>query len=226
MNYIQSFDKIISLGSNCYVKMFLESIKRSDETHFFDYIGSSMWAINDLFKEDFKDLFDDGIDVLEKKRILTKGDQYILTHKKYHIRFKHEFKQQKFYSEIKENIKLEDFNKTRDKYIRRKERLKDILNNNQTLLFIRYEEDQENRIQHFEDKKSEIEYIYEFIEIIKEKYPLKKFCILLLSHNLENEDKRNENLIILKNIEKINIWVESPAKIKNTIEKNKKFIEK
>lgn len=225
MNFIRSFDKIISLGSNCYVKMFLDSVNCKTETQFFDYIGSSMWAINELFKENVNDLFDDGIDILEKKRIMCSGDdQYILTHKKYYLRFKHDFKQN-FDSEFKENIKPVDFKNVRDKYKRRKERLNDILKDDKkTLLFIRYEEEQQDRIKYFEDKKSEIEYIYEFIEIIKQKYPSKKFCILLLSHDLENDDKRDENLIILKNIERINVWAESPKKIKNTIEQNENFL--
>ena len=218
MNFIRSFNKIISLGSNCYVKMFLDSIKLKLETQFFDYMGSSMWAINDLFKENFNDLFDDGIDDFEKKRIMCSGDdQYILTHKKYYLRFKHDFKQN-FDSEIKENINSKDFKNVRDKYERRKERLIDILkDDNKTLLFIRYEEEQQDRIKYF-DKKSEIEYIYEFIDIIKQKYPFKKFCILFLSHTMEN--KHDENLIILKMIEKINVWTESPKIIRNTIDKN------
>lgn len=225
MNFIRSFDKIISLGSNCYVKMFLESIKYSCETQFFDYIGSSMWAVNDLFKENFNDLFESGMDNFEKKRIMYTGDQYILTHKKYHLRFKHEFKQN-FQSADNDNIKTRHFNIFVDKYKRRKNRLLDIMNDDkQTLLFIRYEEDYKNKVIYYEDKKSEIEYIYEFIDIIKQKYPLKKFCILFLSHSMEN-DKPNENLVILKNIEKINIWTESPIKIKNTIDKNNLFLEK
>lgn len=220
MNFIRSFDKIISLGSNCYVKMFLDSVKLKLETQFFDYIGSSMWAIDDLFKENFNDLFDGGVDDFEKKRIMYSGDdQYILTHKKYYLRFKHDFKQN-FDYEIKENINSKDFKNVRDKYERRKERLIDILKDDKkTLLFIRYEEEQEDRIKYGEDKKSEIEYIYEFIEIMKQKYPLKKFCILFLSHTMEN-DKRDQNLIILKMIEKINVWTESPKKIRNTIEQN------
>jgi hypothetical protein len=211
MDFILSFDKIISLGCNCYVKMFLDSIKHKSETQFFDYIGSSMWAINDLFKDDFSDLFGNGMDDIEKKKILY-SDTYILTHKKYYLRFKHDFNQN-YNSGIKENIKSEDFNKFSKKYGRRKERLINILNEDkETLLFIRYEENQENRIKYFGDKKSEIEYIYEFIDIIKQKYPLKKFCILFLSYTMENDDKREENLIILK--------TESSKKIKNTIQQN------
>ena len=224
MDFILSFDKIISLGCKCYVKLFLDSIKHKSETQFFDYIGSSMWAINDLFKDDFSELFDNGIDDIEKKKILYSGfDKYILTHKKYYLRFKHDFRQN-CNSGIKENIKSEDFNKVSEKYLRRKERLINILNEDkETLLFIRYEENQENRIKYFGDKKSEIEYIYEFIDIIKQKYPLKKFCILFLSDTMEN-DKRDENLIILKNLSRINIWTQSPKKIKNTIEQNEKFL--
>jgi len=225
MDFILSFDKIISLGCKCYVKLFLDSIKHKSETQFFDYIGSSMWAINDLFKDDFSGLFDKGIDELEKKKILYSGfDKYIITHKKYYLRFKHDFKQN-CNSELKENIKLEDFNKVSEKYERRKERLINILQEDkETLLFIRYEENQENRIKYGEDKKSEIEYIYEFIDIIKQKYPLKKFCILFLSDTMENDDKRDKNLIILKNVKRINMWTESSKKIRNTIEQNQNFL--
>ena len=92
--------------------------------------------------------------------------------------------------------------------------------NKQTLIFIRYEEEFENKVIYYEDKKSEIEYIYEFIDIIKHKFPLKKFCILFLSHTMEN-DRPNENLVIMKNIDTINIWNESAQKIRNTIESNK-----
>jgi hypothetical protein len=225
MNFIHSFDKIISLGCKCYVKLFLESIKYKSETQFFDYMGSSMWAINDLFKNDFSELLEDGIDSLEKKKILNSGfDKYVLTDKKYYLRFKHDFKQN-CNSQIKDNIKIEDFNKVNEKYLRRKERLINILEDDkETLLFIRYEENQENRVKYFGDKKPEIDYIYEFIDIIKEKYPLKKFCILFLSDTMENDDKRDENLIILKNISRINIWTQSPKKIKNTIEHNENFL--
>jgi hypothetical protein len=222
MNFIHSFNKILSLGSNCYVKMFLGSIKYSSETNFFDYIGSSMWSINELLKNDFNELFEGGMNNFEKKKIMNTGDKYILTHKKYHLRFKHEFKQ-KFNIPINDKINLEDFNKTKEKYERRKERLYEILNDKQTLLFIRYEEDFKNKVIYYEDKKSEIEYIYEFIEIIKQKFPLKKFCILFLSHTMEN-DKPNENLVILKNIDPINCWTESANKIKNTIDKNTKYL--
>lgn len=225
MNFIHSFDKIISLGCKCYVKLFLDSIKHKSETQFFDYMGSSMWAINDLFKNDFSELLEDGVDSLEKKKILYSGfDKYVLTDKKYYLRFKHDFKQN-CNSEIKDNIKIEDFNKVNEKYLRRKERLINILNEDkETLLFIRYEENQENRIKYFGDKKPEIDYIYEFIDIIKQKYPLKKFCILFLSDTMENDDKRDENLIILKNLNRINIWTQSPKKIKNTIEQNENFL--
>ena len=221
MNYILSFDKIISLGSNCYVKMFLESIKYSSETQFFDYIGSSMCFINELFKENFNDLFENcTMDDFEKRKIMYSGDQYMFTHTKYHLRFKHEFKQN-FECPDNDIIKIQDFNKFVEKYKRRKNRLIDILNDNkQTLIFIRYEEEFENKVIYYEDKKSEIEYIYEFIDIIKHKFPLKKFCILFLSHTMEN-DRPNENLEIMKNIDTINIWNESAQKIRNTIESNK-----
>ena len=89
--FFKSFDKIISLGSNCYIKMFLESHLIKKETQFFDYIGSSMWSINELLKNDFKGLYD--YKNFEKKHILNKGDIYIFTNNLYYLRFKHDFKQ-------------------------------------------------------------------------------------------------------------------------------------
>ena len=41
---------------------------------------------------------------------------------------------------------------------------------------------------------------------------------------MENDDKRDENLIILKNVKRINIWTESSKKIRNTIEQNEIFL--
>ena len=50
--------KIISLGSNCYNKIYLNKIGIKRETNYFDYIGTSMWAINELFiMNKFKDVF-------------------------------------------------------------------------------------------------------------------------------------------------------------------------
>ena len=48
-----TFDKVISIGSNCYPKCFIQASLYGGETEFFDYIGTSMWSINELLVNDF-----------------------------------------------------------------------------------------------------------------------------------------------------------------------------
>ena len=216
--FLKSFDKIISLGSNCYVKMFLESHLKKEETQFFDYIGSSMWSINELLKNDFQGLYD--YKNFVKKHILNKGDKYIFTNILYYIRFKHDFNQNfnSNINDIKEDLKFSEFVK---KYKRRQKRFMEILNNSkETILFIRYEEDNKDRVKYYEEK-DELEFIYEFMKILKTINPNKKFFFILLSHEKSLEDKDN-NLLVVKINDPIKIWTEAPNKIRNTLLENEK----
>lgn len=215
--FLKSFDKIISMGSNCYVKMFLDSHMSKKETQFFDYIGSSMWSINELLRNDFQGLYD--YKNFEKKHILNKGDKYIFTNNLYYIRFKHDFKQNfnSNINDIKEDLKFSEFI---NKYKRRQNRFIELLNSKETILFIRYEEDNKDRVKYYEEK-DELEFIYEFMKIVKTKNLNKKFFFILLSHNKSLEDKDN-NLLVIKINDPVKIWIEAPNKIRNTLLENEK----
>uniref|UniRef100_A0A6C0E1T5 Papain-like cysteine peptidase n=1 Tax=viral metagenome TaxID=1070528 RepID=A0A6C0E1T5_9ZZZZ len=215
--FLKSFDKIISLGSNCYIKMFLDSHLKKEETQFFDYIGTSMWSINELIKNDFQGLYD--YKNFEKKHILNKGDKYIFTNNLYYVRFKHDFNQNfsSNVNDIKEDKKFLEFV---NKYKRRQKRFMEILNSKENILFIRYEEDNKDRIKYYEEK-DEIEFIYEFMKILKTINPNKKFFFILLSHEKSLEDKDN-NLFVVKINDPVKIWTEAPNKIKNTLLENEK----
>ena len=54
----EKFNVVMSLGYNCYTKLYLNSKKIEQETHFFDYIGTSVWTIIDLLNNDFEGVFD------------------------------------------------------------------------------------------------------------------------------------------------------------------------
>ena len=215
--FLKSFDKIISMGSNCYVKMFLDSHMSKKETQFFDYIGSSMWSINELLRNDFQGLYD--YKNFEKKHILNKGDKYIFTNNLYYIRFKHDFKQNfnSNINDIKEDLKFSEFI---NKYKRRQNRFIELLNSKETILFIRYEEDNKDRVKYYEEK-DELEFIYEFMKIVKTKNLNKKFFFILLSHNKSLEDKDN-NLLVIRINDPVKIWIEAPNKIRNTLLENEK----
>ena len=97
----------------------------------------------------------------------------------------------------------------------------EILNNSkETILFIRYEEDNKDRVKYYEEK-DELEFIYEFMKILKTINPNKKFFFILLSHEKSLEDKDN-NLLVVKINDPIKIWTEAPNKIRNTLLENEK----
>ena len=48
-------NQVISLGSMCFVKLFLNKINKNQETHFFDWIGTSVWSIRLALENNFED---------------------------------------------------------------------------------------------------------------------------------------------------------------------------
>lgn len=134
--------QVISLGSMCFVKLFLDKIGLKQETHFFDWIGSSLWSISLALENNFEELLDRN--QLSYMHILNKEDEYVWTHAKYYLRFKHDFKQT--YKKQTNDIKENEWNDFKNKYERRYLRLFSTLQNNNNLIFIRLEEIKENRI--------------------------------------------------------------------------------
>jgi hypothetical protein len=155
----------ISLGYNCYIKRFLDKHGKRGETNLFDWLGTSMWAINELFKQDFQGAFDPDKYV---DMHITPG-RWIPTHSDYYIRALHD--------------KPQDL---QEKCLRRWERMHQLLNTTKAkVMFIRLEEDVEGRIRHHKyrqyNRYDELHYIGEFIEVIKNKYPTLNFTILFIS---------------------------------------------
>ncbi len=65
---------VISFGFNCFVKIFLKKINLQQETHFFDWIGSSMWSIRKIFQDNFHSFHSP--DEMTYKHIMNSGKQY------------------------------------------------------------------------------------------------------------------------------------------------------
>jgi hypothetical protein len=167
--------------------------KISQETNFFDYTGTPMWAINELITNNFTNFFDKN----KYQEIQTKSsniNKYI-THIDYYIRFPHDIRN---YNELNSNI----FSDFCQKYKRRIIRLNDILNKNKKVLFIRTQEQMNNRIlfeQHKEKyAKNELEYIINFSNIIKSKYPNLDFKILYLSETNKQDYLQENNIVIIQ----------------------------
>jgi hypothetical protein len=228
------FDKyiLLSLGSNCNVKKYIDTIKPNNPTQFFDYIGTSMWAINELIENDFTDIFNK--DDFENMRTSTKyGD--IVTNKKYYLRFLHDLKnidhdKTKVYT-INNKIhvcKANNFAECKDKYDRRRQRFIDILTSSNKILFIRLEEDNRDRIIYdiYKDKlqKSELEYTFDLSNTLKRKYSGLDFMILVISFNHDTTYYQEHNVIVLKMIDIIDEYETADSKIEKLIIFNKAFL--
>ncbi len=195
----KNHSKVISFGSSCFTKRFLDLMKISQETHFFDYLGTKAWSICDLFENDFQNLFQRND--FENTHILTKGDQYTITNKKYYINFKHDFHQT--FKKETHMIQPLQFRDVSLKYERRINRLKDLLKNNENkLLFIRIEQRSDRVLHPSHSEKDELGELYfckKFMKILKEKYPSTKMTLLFLYSHIEKDTYfQDENIIVLK----------------------------
>ena len=195
--------KVLSLGYNCSIKLFLKQIGIEQETHFFDYIGSSMWAINELIENNFEDSLN--LKYFKKMKILEEKES-IITNSKYYLRFLHDFKlcakkvNSKAFLGNTDTITKEFISK----YTRRIERLINIFNGSQPIIFLRIEEPV-NRIKYpqYADKfnNNELSYIINFSTLLKLKYSSLKFGIIFLS-TTEETKSLNSSILILHMTEK------------------------
>jgi hypothetical protein len=191
----QKYDKIISIGSNCYIKIFLDYIKQQQETHFFDNIGSPMWSVYELLKNDFEDVFnfDD-----YSPELIMKGGSRIFTNTKYDLKFKHDLRE----TEMKNGKGGMGFLNFKEKYERRIKRFRDLLSSSNRILFIRFEEIRENRIVKIcyneKNRISELEYIKLFSEFLKTNFNDLKFNIVFISKNSKSNVDETYNIITIQ----------------------------
>ena len=225
--FIKKFDNISSLGHNCYPKLYFTSKKIDQETHFFDYIGTSVWSIIELLENDFEGMFDK--DNYKIMNIMKDGDnKYLVVNQKYFIRCKHEFKK----TLLNENCEIdkEELNIFIDKMKRRKEKLMNMLSNNKSLIFIRYEEDHTNRrILKDYERKLKTPYI-DNLKILSDMFrkinPMKKIIIVNVSHlNDKTEYIEEYGIIKIKMKKRIECWSQASIEIENAFLYERKFIE-
>jgi hypothetical protein len=231
--------QIVPLGYNCFVKKYLNYIGISQETQLFDYIGSSMWGINNFIENDYKNLFN--LNEYELLQINTNKTEEIVTHKKYYFRFLHDLKDvpKKNYDikyinnkYSKNIIKIQNrnndilFNNFQEKYERRIIRFIDLINTKNKIIFIRIEEKINNRIMYdfIKDNyyKDEIEYLKDFTNIIKKINNNMEFYIIFISKKLPNSFI--DNIIILNDTENINNYDNCDIKLNDLFNKNKDFL--
>lgn len=209
----------ISLGFNCHVKVFIDMLGEMDNRIYlrlpFDWIGTPMWAICDLFERDFEDFINKDLYQL-KERFENKNTKF-LTNTKYDFVFIHD------YGKDIENIPENIYKKVDEDYKRRIQRFKSILDSPMKLLFIRLEQDTKNRKELPEQQKEHCEYYYveKFADILKSKGYVFTILYLTTTENTGFDKQRNICRIHYENPDN---KIMGGEEIKQVVFSNRQFI--
>jgi hypothetical protein len=204
--------KVISLGCSCFCSKYIYTHIRGDQYSIFDYIGTSMWSILELLKNNF-----DGLMQKEniKKIPIKHSCSDIHTNVKYYVRFFHERMDEK---NIDLTIKANE---------RRAQRFKTMLERKDTVIFLRIEESQENRIKYDEyaeyTKKSEHDYVLETSQWLKNNTKL-KFIIIHFGTAPTKYDKDNNVIFINVDINDFT-WNNCHGRINDTLNNHFELIQ-
>lgn len=220
---------IFSFGFNCFIKIFLNKMKIEQETQFFDWIGSSTWSIRLLLENNFENLLQK--ENFKYLQTIQKENEYVWTDELYYLRFKHDFEQ----THLKETkqITQQEWKEVKEKYERRKNRFletfKTYEKNQKPILFIRLQEDFDQRIyldHHIHiQKEDEINDLLCISNWIQKQYPNLIYKIIFLSRIKDQTSHSHEtdsHLFILHTLNK-NTNYDVPM-IVSILHENKEFI--
>lgn len=204
--------KVVSLGCSCFCMKYISTHIKGQQYNIFDYIGTSMWSILELLKNNFDGLMDKE----NIKKIPIKHDYpSIHTNAKYYVRFLHERMDEK-------NIDI-----TINANERRIQRFKSMLNNEGTIIFLRFEESQENRIKYDEyneyTKKPEHDYVLETSKWLKNNTKL-KFRIIHFGTSPTKYDEDNNIIFINVDLNDFT-WNNCHTRINDTLNNHFELIE-
>jgi len=221
---------LMSLGCNCTLKSYIK-LYIDQPTYIFDWIGSPMWGINKLINNNF-DLFNNN-DYGPLKIYNNKSD-IIYCNKKYFFKFIHDLQPD---TDINANktlllndkyggiIKVNYVNVFKKKYQRRIDSFIELLNSHKLVVFLRLEENMNDKLFYDEYKESysipEIDHIQEYMNILKNKYPKLNYKLIYFTKSHSTEIK--DNLLIIHD----NININNEAKnIDILMNNNKDIIDK
>lgn len=157
---------VVSLGFNCFLRKYMnEFLSIRQETHFFDYIGSPMWAVCELIENDFADIDD----AAEYQAMQVTTSETLITNKRYYLRFKHDFTAVEH-----QTGNMDTLPDCIAKYKRRAERFKNLLRSSKKILFVRLKEETKDRIflPHDGDKrKPEVQHLKDLSDLLSRKFP-------------------------------------------------------
>lgn len=207
---LKKYDHVISLGCNCFVKKYTKIYVKDCETYLFDYTGSSIAGILEILKNDFV-----GLEKIQKIKIHNNNNNKpVNTNLQYYLRFLHE----KIDNEREINKFLISLNN-------KITRFKNLLKSNKKVVFIRYEENYENRILYDEIKDyyvyPETHYLIQLSEWLTTNTNV-NFKIIYLNSTIQSYDEKNKIYNILINTKNVD-WYNCYNKINDVINENENF---
>jgi hypothetical protein len=174
----------VSLGFNCSVARCIEMLSERDghfyERQVFDWLGTSMWAIVMLIKDDFRNLLDKRL--LEYRKRYTHTDELYPINIKYDIPMLHEFEKRNSV-----RVREAELIPIVEKYQRRIERFNGLLRGDKEIVFIRLERDASDKISTPESAPyvvNEIKSLLEFVGILRAAGT--KYSIVYLTYTRED----------------------------------------
>lgn len=136
---MDNFDKIISLGYNCFPCMYKNhKFGKNTQESLFDDVATPAWAIRELLANDFEGLFD--VKNFTLMPLFTNSNKKFMTNIKYYIRFTDKYP----ITGIKSVVEI--LKKKKDMFM-------NYLDSNEKILFIRYEESTVNEFPYLGDEK-------------------------------------------------------------------------
>jgi len=211
---------IISLGYVCNVFGYLNSDKtlhKNLKSSVFDRIASPMWAINELVSNDFEDFLKD--DNIKHDQLFDKSDRKEHYDSRYYVRFL-------------KTAKLDDI---REIFNRKIEKLNQILNSDEPVLFVRCEEKHQltkrgSRIifDEYKDKysKNELAYVKLFSNTLKNKYPSLNFKILFMGQSGDNFVDKEHGIVGIGYPESEFCSRDGPRSVGRLLKENRNFIDR
>ena len=151
----------ISLGYNCFVRVFFQEFLKATARYPFDWAGTPMWAICELMDADFAEFCPR--ERLTPRKRFTDDDEIFLTNTRYNMVFQHD------YGKDHAAIPRDTYKRVTEEYGRRIQRWRDALAGSQQLLFFRLEASERSRSEYEGSvrPKTESEYLWEFTDKLK-----------------------------------------------------------
>lgn len=151
----------ISLGYNCFVRVYFQEFLKATARFPFDWAGTPMWAVCELMDSDFAEFV--ARDRLTPRKRFTDSEELFLTNTRYNMVFQHD------YGKDPTAIPRDTYTRVTEEYERRLQRWRDALAGTQPLLFFRLEMPERSRIEYEGSTrpKTEMEYLWEFTEKLK-----------------------------------------------------------